>query len=321
MNTSTVECMRSARGAYSLRAYSSCKTNCNADTRKFNGFEPSERIAHGLSPPYKDVPTCRTDIASTVGYERSGEFLAFEIISRNALERDQSKQLEHARELASTIELTREAEKKRIARELHDELGQQLSALKMDLAALGAELHVIGSPQSFILRIGEMQCAIDRAISSVRRVAAGLRPAVLDDLGLLPALEWLIDDFRDRSGIRATLHNHTSDIEFNDLASTALFRIVQEALTNVARHAKDATEVKVELALHGNICVQTISDNGVAISTDCPSSSDARPSGLAGIRERVRQLGGTVNMGRTVANDGFRIMVSVPVRAVIRGEA
>jgi signal transduction histidine kinase len=139
----------------------------------------------------------------------------------------------------------------------------------------------------------------------------------LDDLGLLPALEWLIDEFRERSGIRAKLHNGTSDIEFNDLASTALFRIVQEALTNVARHAKDATEVTVELALHGGVCVQTISDNGVASATVSSHCSGAHPSGLASIQERGRELGGTMNVGRTLKH-GFRVAVSVPARAVRR---
>nr|WP_254366960.1 sensor histidine kinase [Paraburkholderia sp. NMBU_R16] len=249
-------------------------------------------------------------------------FFASGKIWRDALERDRPKQSEHLGEQPdSAIESTREEEKKRIARELHDELGQQLSALKMDLAALEAELRVGGTQKSVILRIGELHRAIDRAISSVRRVAAGLRPAVLDDLGLLPALEWLVDDFRKSSGIYATLQDHTSDMEFNDPASTALFRIVQEALTNVTRHAKDATEVKVELARHGSVCVQTISDNGIATATDYRNTSDAYPSGLSGIRERVRQLGGTVSMGRSLMHDGFSIVVSVPVHAVIRGRA
>lgn len=250
---------------------------------------------------------------------RFSKFFALEKIWRDALERNCPKQSEHLGELASAIETTREEEKKRIARELHDELGQQLSALKLDLAALEAELRGVGTRKSVVLRIDELQRAIDRAISSVRRVAAGLRPAVLDDLGLVPALEWLVDDFRKSSGIYATLHDHTSDIEFNDLASTALFRIAQEALTNVIRHAKDATEVRVELACHESDCVQTISDNGVATATDCRNTSDAYPSGLAGIRERVRQLGGTVIMGRALMHNGFSIVVSVPVHAVIRG--
>jgi signal transduction histidine kinase len=318
MNIPTIEYGGSALSAYSPQVYSFSRTNCHADDTRLNGFEPTERIRQNLSPAHKeDGSSFWADIASTAGHVRSVEFIASENISRDRLERDQLRQLEHASELAASIESAREAEKKRIARELHDDLGQQLSGLKMDLAALGAELNIIGTPQSFISRIGEMQCAIDRAVSSVRRVAAGLRPAVLDDLGLLPALAWLIDDFRERSGIRATLHNSTSNIEFNDLASTALFRIVQEALTNVARHAKDATEVNVELAVHGGVCVQTISDNGVASAAVSPVCSGVRPSGLAGIRERVRQLGGTVNVGRTLAH-GFRVEVSVPVRALRR---
>jgi signal transduction histidine kinase len=317
MNIPTVEYGGSALSAYSLQAYPFSEKNCHTDATRFNGFQPPERITRDLSPAHKVGSSFWADVASIAEYVRFGEFIAFENMSRDRLERDRLRQLERASELAATIESTREAEKKRIARELHDDLGQQLSGLKMDLAALGAELDIIGTPQSFISRIGEMQYAIDRAVSSVRRVAAGLRPAVLDDLGLLPALEWLIDDFRERSGIRATLHHRTRDIEFNDLASTALFRIVQEALTNVARHAKDATEVNVELVLHGDVCMQTISDNGVASAIASPSCSGVLPSGLAGIWERVHQLGGTANIGRTLEH-GFSVAVSVLLRAVRR---
>lgn len=321
MNTPTVEFTESKQGAYSysLRAHYSGKTNCNAGTSKLNGFEPCDETGHRPSLSYQDRSTCWADIPTNLGYVRLSKFFALGKIWRDALERDRPKQAEHLGGPASAIESTREEEKKRIARELHDELGQQLSALKMDLAALEVELRVGGTQKSVILRIGELHRSIDRAISSVRRVAAGLRPAVLDDLGLLPALEWLVDDFRKSSGIHATLHDHTSDMEFNDLASTALFRIVQEALTNVTRHAKDATDVRVELARHGSVCVQTISDNGVATATDDRNTSDAYPSGLAGIRERVRQLGGTVIMGRASMHDGFTIVVSVPVHAVICG--
>jgi signal transduction histidine kinase len=315
MNIPTIEYGGFAISAYSPRAFPFSETNRHADATMRNGFEPTERTGLDLPPAHKGSSSFSANLASTAGYMRSGVFIDVEDMSRNVLERDRLRRLEHASELAASIESTREAEKKRIARELHDDLGQQLSGLKMDLAALGAELEVIGAPQSFISRISEMQCAIDGAVSSVRRVAAGLRPAVLDDLGLLPALEWLTDDFRQRSGIRATLHNHTSDIDFNDVASTALFRIVQEALTNVARHAKDVTEVDVELAFDGDLCVQTISDNGVAsATTSCPS---VHPSGLVGIRERVRQLGGTVNIGRTNEH-GFCVAVSVPVLALRR---
>lgn len=311
----TIEYGGYALSACSLQAFPFSDTNRHAEATRRNGFGPTELIGRDFSPAHKESSSLSANLASTAGHMRSGTFIDVEDIRRNVLERDRLRRLEHAGELAASIESTREGEKKRIARELHDDLGQQLSGLKMDLAALEAELEVIGTPQSFISRISEMQCAIDGVISSVRRVAAGLRPAVLDDLGLLPALEWLTDDFAQRSGLHVTLHNSTSDMKFNDEASTALFRIVQEALTNVVRHAKDVTEVDVELAFHGDACVQTISDNGVASAiTSC---SSMHPSGHVGIRERVRQLGGTVNIGRTLEH-GFCVAVSIPVFAVRR---
>lgn len=317
MNIPSIEYGGSALGAYSLQAFPFSKMSCDAGGTRRNGLESAQRPGQDFSRVRMQRSDFCAGIATTLAYMPTGEFISFERISSDLPKNDRPTELERARALAATIESVREAEKQRIARDLHDELGQQLSGLKMDLAALLGEIDVIGIPQSAVSRIGEIQRAIDRAVSSVRRIAAGLRPALLDDLGLLPALEWLIDDFRERSGIRATLHDRTSDIEFNDLASTALFRIVQEALTNVARHAEDATEVAVTLAFEGAVFVQTISDNGVASSTPSPSCSDVRPSGLAGVRERVRQLGGTVYIGRTFEH-GFRVEVSVPARAVRR---
>jgi signal transduction histidine kinase len=150
----------------------------------------------------------------------------------------------------------------------------------------------------------------------VRRLAAGLRPAVLDDLGLVPALEWLVDDFRQRSRLQIEIATDAEDIAFNDAAATAIFRIVQEALTNVVRHAHRATAVTIELKCGQSACEVAIRDDGVDIEP-LAGSAERRPSpsGLAGIRDRVRRLGGSVYIGRE-AGAGFAIRLSVPRDAV-----
>lgn len=270
----------------------------------------------------KDGSRFCANVVVTAVYGVAGELVGYAEVVRDISERNQLRELEYASELAARIEATREEEKKRIARELHDDLGQQLTALKMDLAALTSDegAPVADAPTDALeimrSRALAMRQAVDHAIGSVRRLAAGLRPAVLDDLGLLPALEWLVDDFRQRTRLHITITSNADDIVFNDAASTALFRIVQEALTNVVRHAHRATTVAIELVCTAALCDLAIRDNGTGIEN--PESKDEgrpSPSGLAGIRDRVRRLGGSVSIG-SEAGGGFAIRLSVPRDAV-----
>jgi PAS domain S-box-containing protein len=269
----------------------------------------------------KDGSRFCANIVVTAVYGVAGELVGFALVVRDITERDELRKLEYASELAARIEATREEEKKRIARELHDDLGQQLTALKMDLTALTSDAVPIDeNPDEALkavrVRALAMRDAIDHAIASVRRLAAGLRPAVLDDLGLLPALEWLVDDFRQRSRLEISVVSNAEDIVFNNTASTALFRIVQEALTNVVRHAPDATTVEIDLFCSALSCDVSIRDNGTGLETTGEEDPGRpRPSGLAGIRDRVRRLGGSVFIGRE-PDGGFSIRLSVPRQAV-----
>lgn len=269
----------------------------------------------------KDGSRFCANVVVTAVFGVAGELVGFAKVVRDITERNQLRQLEYASELAARIEATREEEKKRIARELHDDLGQQLTALKMDLTALTADDAPRTHDPSDALdavraRALAMREAVDHAIGSVRRLAAGLRPAVLDDLGLLPALEWLVDDFRQRSRLSIGMATNAEDVMFNDAASTAIFRIVQEALTNVVRHAHRATAVDVALICTTTMCDVSIRDNGTGIEAS-PDAKEGRPSpsGLAGIRDRVRRLGGSVVIG-SEAGGGFAIRLSVPRDAV-----
>ncbi len=311
--------------------------------RHFSRFYPIEHIAErepeqelGDAAAYgriekegwrvrKDGSRFSANIVLTAVYGVAGELVGFAKVVRDVTERNRLRELEYASELAARLEATREEEKKRIARELHDDLGQQLTALKMDLTSLTDDdtrqsaSDAADAFDAVRVRALAMREAVDHAIASVRRLAAGLRPAVLDDLGLLPALEWLVDDFRQRSRLDIDITTNAEDMAFNEAAATAIFRIVQEALTNVVRHAHAATAVHVELTCAGSTCSVAIRDNGVGLepAADC-SERRPSPSGLAGIRDRVRRLGGSVSIGPE-AGVGFVVHLSVPREAVEAG--
>jgi len=211
------------------------------------------------------------------------------------------------RQLSAALQTIREQERTYIARELHDDLGQLLASLLMDLALLrqtdGNSPHTLGL-------MSAMQANLATAIASLRRIATNLRPRALDDGGLYFALQGLRDDFAQRHGIACTLYADEGELQLDDAASTAVFRIVQEALTNIARHA-EATQVTISVyRLDGELLV-TIRDNGRGISAlDLEKSGSL---GLVGMRERVWNLQGEI----VVAGDepsGTRIDIVLPIR-------
>ncbi|MDE1941876.1 MAG: PAS domain S-box protein [Betaproteobacteria bacterium] len=200
--------------------------------------------------------------------------------------RDMNQQL---RGLSAALESVREQERTRIARELHDELGQQLTGLKLDLSWLSSRLKE-GRPAS-TERVDEMRRLLDTAIGSVRRISTELRPLILDDLGFGEALAWLSGEFGKRSGIEVSLDLQDVDlVQDNDLA-TALFRIIQESLTNVVRHA-NAHKVMVRIATNEHELALTVRDDGNGLS------GDPRPGGfgLVSMRERANALGGNFSI-------------------------
>ncbi|WP_167760084.1 sensor histidine kinase [Paraburkholderia pallida] len=236
---------------------------------------------------------------------------------RDMRERMRVRELEHLGHLSAGIQAAREEEQKRIARELHDDLGQRLTALKIDLTMLEGDLDDRTMAPALRGRARSMMTLIDETVRSVRHIAAGLRPTVLDDLGLVPALEWLAGDFESRNGIVVELHIDIGELYFDSAAATAVYRIVQEALTNIARHA-EATEVEVEVVLDGEACHVRVADNGRG--TAASAMRKEQSFGLLGIRERVRQLNGAVSVD-TAPGEGFRLSVSLPVSALNREES
>jgi PAS domain S-box-containing protein len=217
------------------------------------------------------------------------------------------------RELSSALQTIREEEKTRIARELHDELGQALTALKMDAAAIESELE--REQNELRKRTIDMKQLIDATVASVRRISADLRPVMLDNLGLVPTLEWLAKDFSTRTGIQADLDIPDENLGVEGDAATAIFRITQEALTNVSRHA-GATQVTVELKRRSGNVVARIRDNGRGVAA--ADTRKSRSFGLLGMHERAYVLGGELHIS-SPPHGGTQIEAVIPIFGKGRG--
>ena len=221
------------------------------------------------------------------------------------------RELEHSRrelrQLAASQVDAREEERRRIARELHDELGQRLTALKMELSSLVRPSQ--GAAPS--ARIEAMLDMVDETVASVRRIATDLRPAMLDDLGLNAAIEWLARETGRRIGVNMALHLENDDPPLTETAAIAVYRMVQEALTNIARHAH-ASAVRIEMHSQARELVLVVQDNGVGFSG--PQVYREGSHGLMGIRERAWMLGGHIEVGNAPEGGG-RITVHLPLRS------
>lgn len=232
--------------------------------------------------------------------------LAHDVTERNRYEqslRDSEEQLRH---LAGRLQQVREEERARLARELHDDLGQSLTAIKMSLSWLAR--HPGATPEAVSARIVSSMDLADRTIDAARRLASELRPGILD-LGLQAAVEWQAEEFRYHADIRCELEFPPGDIPLNPDQEVTLFRIFQETLTNVARHS-GATLVTTSLTVENGQVTLAVQDNGRGIT---PGEMAKRSSlGLLGMRERVLSLGGSIDIeGRQ--GTGTLVRVSVPV--------
>lgn len=209
------------------------------------------------------------------------------------------------RRLSTSVVEAREEERRRIARELHDELGQRLTALKMELSTLPGETTQTARQE----RVDGLLTMLDDTLASVRRISSDLRPMMLDDLGLHAAIEWLARDTARRMGIEIAVRLNENDAPVDDRVATAAFRIVQEALTNVTRHAR-ATDVTVLLRQLDGELELVVEDNG----TGYPEGAMQREGsfGLLGMRERATLLGGRLEFGNSPAR-GARLVVRLPL--------
>ncbi|HMJ14341.1 MAG TPA: GAF domain-containing protein, partial [Polyangiaceae bacterium] len=223
----------------------------------------------------------------------------------------QRKELDdQLRALSARMEAAREDERSSIAREIHDELGQALTALKMDLAWTARRLDTKELDRASILeRLRGMAQMTDEMVDQVRRISSQLRPGVLDDLGLVAAIEWQAVEFERRTGTSCVVRADLGETRLGREVSTQLFRIFQEALTNVARHA-DAERVDVRLEAHDERLLLDVRDDGRGITEESASSHTAL--GLLGIRERARRVGGTATIGGAPGS-GTVVSVELPI--------
>ncbi|KRB96876.1 hypothetical protein ASE11_15875 [Hydrogenophaga sp. Root209] len=248
-------------------------------------------------------------VAVLPDHERSFvQMVINDITQRSREKRDLLRSRRTLRELSASMVEAREEERRRIARELHDELGQRLTALKLEMTACQRD-HP--NPEAGE-RAQLMQEMLDDTVASVRRIAMDLRPLMLDDLGLPEAIDWLVKEFKRRTGIEVDYRVGEGLRDLSPNLATTLYRIVQEALTNITRHAR-ATRVLVEVNGSGDALRLVIEDNGVGFTSGTRSRSPGS-FGLLGIRERVLMLGGHLSVGNAPGG-GARLEARVPLEA------
>jgi PAS domain S-box-containing protein len=291
------------------------------------------RVIHGLDGPWYACPLeeaaetgeaverevldratgrwVRSAIYPTAGFTADGSRIYFHTVADITDAKQVEDQLrasrEQLRELSRFLESVREDERTRLAREMHDELGQTLTALKIDLSWLARRL--LQERQPLLEKTASMGELIDEAIQTVKRIATELRPGVLDDLGLADAIEWQTQELGKRTDITFRFNAYPEQVIVDRDRSTAIFRICQEALTNVVRHA-DATRVSVSLKKGSSRISLRIRDNGKGVEES--QTLDPGALGLLGMRERARDWGGEVAI-TGAPGKGTLVVVSIPL--------
>jgi len=246
--------------------------------------------------------------------ERTAELLTANRLMKKMLDEGKraeerlSKSRERLRNLSGRLQSVLEDERTRISREIHDELGQALTAMKMDLSLIRRRLlsDGLGEPAA---KIQDIELGATRIIRTVRKIATDLRPGILDELGVVAAIKWMAKNFQNRTGISCKVVVKGSDKISDYTQATVIFRIVQESLTNVMRHAA-ASQVYVTLERKDDLVDLEVRDNGIGIKEG--RISDSKSLGLVGIRERVLLLGGEASISGK-PGEGTIVRVTLPM--------
>jgi PAS domain S-box-containing protein len=256
-------------------------------------------VIHGLRASGEEFP-----MDASISQLDAGQGKLYTVILRDVTERVRAQEERIA--FAAAVNVAREEEKTRVARELHDELAQSMTALKMDTIWV---LENIPAPTAAVTaKLTEMLVMVDGMVASTRRIAADLRPLMLDDLGLVPAIEWLAQNFGRRTGVDCVLKVE-EDVELHEPYATAVFRIVQESLANVAKHAA-ASKVEVSIERIPGAVVLQVRDDGRGFVPDAPRKPYSL--GLMGLRERTQLLKGIIRI-ESRPGQGTCINVHIPV--------
>lgn len=232
-----------------------------------------------------------------------------DITARKQMEFELKERQQMLRELAAQDVALREAELKHVAREMHDELGQLLTALRMDISLL--RIQAGERDPASMKKIEGILMLVDKAIQGVRNVAANLRPAALD-MGIIPAIGWLCDNFSGRADTACTLRISGNPVELNDAHTVAIFRIVQESLTNVARYA-GANSVEITIGQSGGDVAVEVRDDGRGFDPDVLPAK--KSFGLLGMRERALAVGGKVEI-TSAPSRGTVVSVHIPIKSM-----
>ncbi|MFN0109649.1 MAG: sensor histidine kinase [Blastocatellia bacterium] len=217
------------------------------------------------------------------------------------------KSHQQLRELAARLDTAREEERGRISREIHDEIGQVLTGLKIETKLFSKEIQ--NSHPHLLPRTQDMQHLIDRTMVVMREIATELRPSILDNLGLIAAIEWHAETFQERTGIECFIRADFDDKGITDNLATAVFRILQESLTNVLKHS-EATEVSISLTQSDGNLLMSVQDNGNGFSED--SINKPHAMGVIGMRERALAFSGEVNI-RNAPGGGTIVSIVIPL--------
>ena len=215
---------------------------------------------------------------------------------------------ERLRDLSAYLQNVREDERIHIAREMHDELGQMLTGFKMDVSWLKKKLAA-GNDPVMIEKLEDMITVVDDAVKFVRKLASELRPSILDDLGLIPALEWHSQEFEKRYTIKTEFYSQLQELDISSVIATGLFRMYQESLTNVARHS-NATRVVVNLRMINDEISLSIADNGKGFDT---SQANKKTLGLLGMKERAAMIGGNLEI---ISESGKGTTIAITVKQI-----
>jgi PAS domain S-box-containing protein len=296
------------------------------DTRKMRPMEEEKRFMEDLRLRLQGVSnrghwlhrkkngeTIHTEV-SVYDFESGGKptrlVLANDITEQFKTEEKLKKSYAEIRELASHLQDVREEERAGIAREIHDELGQQLTGLKMDFSWLSRKMN----PDDELIRerITNSLSLLDQAIKTVRRISTELRPGILDDLGLVPAIEWQAEEFQKRFSVPTHFTTDAGHIHFPSGVSIGLFRICQESLTNIARHAQ-ASKIRITLNLEPENIFLCIEDNGKGFQQE--RQGERKTLGLLGMKERALMMGGEFSI-ESASGAGTSVQVSIPFNII-----
>ncbi len=230
--------------------------------------------------------------------------LKLESGKRKRAEEELKNAIKNIRNLTAKMELIREEERTQVARQIHDELGQLLTGFRLDLSWLEKNQKAILKKSKSMLKLS------DTTLESVQRISSELRPGVLDELGLTKAIEWQTQDFQSRTNIKCSVKLDFDDHDLDRHLATAVFRIFQEAITNIARHAH-ATRMNVKLRSEEDDLLLSVADNGRGIEED--EKNSAKSLGLVGMRERAEAFAGTVEV-TGVHGKGTTVIARLPIR-------